>query len=52
MRQLTDGAAFTTYGTDPAIEVLVPGHYAPEPMLLPDFDAVARSLPRTGHHCE
>ncbi len=51
IRRLSDGAAFTTYGTDPAIEVLVPNAYAPEPMVLPDFSAVAGALPATGRHC-
>ena len=45
------GAAFATYGTDPAIEVLVPSAYAPEPMLLTDFTTVAKSLPRTERRC-
>ncbi len=48
---LDDGVAFTTYGRDPALEVLVPKAYAPEPMVLPDFDQVAEALPRTGHAC-
>ncbi|MFN8097007.1 MAG: DUF3515 family protein [Dermatophilaceae bacterium] len=51
IRELTDGTAFTTYGTDPAVEVLVPESYAPETMVLPDFDDAARTLPQTGHHC-
>jgi hypothetical protein len=48
---LSDGYSFTTYGTDPAVEVLVPSAYAPESMILPDLDAVAAALPKTGHHC-
>lgn len=51
VRPLDDGAAFATYGTDPAIEVLVPSAYAPEPMLLTDFTTVAKSLPRTERRC-
>ncbi|MEO7071194.1 MAG: DUF3515 family protein [Nostocoides sp.] len=50
-RQLSDGVAFTTFGTDPAIEVLVPKVYAPEPLLLPAFDAAAKALPRTALTC-
>lgn len=51
IRTLDDGAAFATFGTDPAIEVLVPSTYAPEPMLLTDFTEVAASLPSNGHAC-
>lgn len=51
IRPLDDGHAFTTFGTDPAIEVLIPADYAPETMLLTDFAAAARKLPRTGHSC-
>ena len=38
---LADGTRFTSFGTDPAVEVLVPRAYAPEPLLLPAFTAVA-----------
>ncbi len=48
---LSDGTRFTSFGTDPAVEVLVPGEYAPEPLLLPAFTAVAQSLPRNGLEC-
>ena len=34
---LSDGTRFTSFGTDPALEVLVPKAYAPEPLLLPVF---------------
>ncbi|MGO4602090.1 hypothetical protein [Terrabacter sp. 2YAF2] len=51
VRQLTDGSAATTYGRDPAIEVLAPGSYGAVPLLLPAFTAVARSLPANGRHC-
>lgn len=51
IRRLSDGAAFTTFGTDPALEVLVPKDYAPEPMLLTDFAEVAATLPATGRKC-
>lgn len=50
-RPLSDGTALITYGTDPAIEVLVPQDYAPAPLLLPAFTAAAKSLPRTGRRC-
>jgi hypothetical protein len=51
VRKLTDGSAATTYGRDPAIEVLAPGSYGAVPLLLPAFTAVARSLPTNGRHC-
>jgi hypothetical protein len=50
-RPLTDGTAFTTYGTDPAIEVLIPKVYGPEPLLLPAFSAAAKALPGNGRSC-
>lgn len=49
---LSDGTRLTTFGRDPAIELLVPTDYGPAPLLLPAFDAAARALPRTGHACE
>ena len=48
---LSDGTKFTTFGTDPAIEVLVPKAYAPEPLLLPAFVPAAKALPTNGRHC-
>ena len=48
---LSDGTKFTTFGTDPAIVVLVPRAYAPEPLLLPAFGAAAKALPTNGRHC-
>lgn len=49
---LSDGTRLTTYGRDPAIEVLVPKDYGPAPLLLPAFDDAAERLPRTGRTCE
>lgn len=51
VRSLSDGTAATTFGRDPAIEVLVPGDYGPVPLLLPVFDEVAKALPSNGHRC-
>ena len=48
---LTDGTRFTTFGTDPALEVLVPGDYAPEGLLLPAFTEAARTLSPNGLQC-
>ncbi|MGN6752703.1 MAG: DUF3515 family protein [Intrasporangium sp.] len=51
VRSLSDGSAATTFGTDPAIEVLVPKSYGPAPLQLPVFAAVAKQLPTNGRHC-
>jgi Protein of unknown function (DUF3515) len=48
---LSDGTRFTSFGTDPAVEVLVPKKYAPEPLLLPVFAPVAKALPANGLAC-
>ena len=50
--QLTDGVRFTTYGRSPAIEVLVPSAYKPEPLLLPAFGAAAAAIPQGERHCQ
>ena len=50
--QLTDGVRFTTYGRSPAIEVLVPSAYKPEPLLLPAFGAAAEAIPQGARHCQ
>jgi Protein of unknown function (DUF3515) len=48
---LSDGVRFTTFGRAPAIEVLVPDAYHPEPLLLPAFGAAAKTLPPNGREC-
>ena len=48
---LSDGTRFTSFGTEPAIEVLVPKAYAPEPLLLPAFAPAATALPSNGLAC-
>jgi hypothetical protein len=48
---LTDGMRFTTYGRSPAIEILIPSAYKPEPLLLPAFGAAALSIPQGERHC-
>lgn len=50
--RLTDGVRFTTYGRSPAIEILVPSAYKPEPLLLPAFGAAASAIPQNGRHCQ
>ncbi|MER7071290.1 hypothetical protein [Terrabacter sp. NPDC000476] len=51
VRSLSDGSAATTYGRDPAVEVLAPAAYGAVPLLLPAFSAAARALPENGRHC-
>lgn len=48
---LDDGVRFTTYGRDPAIEVLVPRAYAPEPLLLGAFAATAGVVEQGSNRC-
>lgn len=49
--ELSDGIRFTSFGTDPALEVLVPSDYAPEGLLLPAFSDAVRALPANGLAC-
>ena len=49
--QLGDGTVFTTYGRDPAVQVLVPRAYAPEPLRLPDFSAAVSMVPQGTRRC-
>jgi hypothetical protein len=46
VHRLSDGVRFTTYGREPAIEVLVPSELAPESLVLPAFGAAAQALRR------
>ncbi len=48
---LDDGVRFTTYGRDPAIEVLVPQAYAPEPLLLGAFAVTAGTVEQGSNRC-
>ena len=48
---LSDGSVATTYGRDPAVEVLAPSAYGPVPLLLPAFTSLANTLPRNGRRC-
>jgi len=50
--RLTDGVRFTTYGRSPAIEILVPSDYEPEPLLLPAFSTAASAIPQGARHCQ
>lgn len=51
VERLGDGVKFTTFGRAPAIEVLVPDSYKPEPLLLPAFGPAAKALPTNGRSC-
>lgn len=50
-QKLSDGTRFTTFGRDPAVEVLIPSDYAPEPLLLPAFTKAAEKLPKNTLAC-
>lgn len=49
--RLEDGMRFLSYGRTPAIEVLVPSGYAPEPLVLARFAAAARQIPQGDRRC-
>lgn len=51
VRDLKDGKAFVTYGREPAIEVLVPSDYAPEPLALGAFADAAKQIPQGDRKC-
>lgn len=51
VRRVDDGMVFLTYGRDPAVQVLVPAAYAPEPLILPAFNQAARQIPQGRHRC-
>ena len=51
VERLGDGVKFTTFGRAPAIQVLVPDAYKPEPLLLPAFGPAAKALPTNGRDC-
>jgi hypothetical protein len=49
--RLDDGVRFTTYGRSPAIEVLVPKDYSPEPLVLGAFTRAAQAIPQGDRRC-
>jgi hypothetical protein len=51
MDELDDGVAFTTYGRNPAIEVLVPHVYDTPPLLLPAFTPAAETIAQGPSRC-
>lgn len=48
---LGDGTRLTSFGHDPAIEVIVPQVHGPGPLLLPAFSDAVRELPTNGREC-
>jgi hypothetical protein len=48
---LSDGSSFTTYGREPAVQLLVPRAYAPEPLLLPALSRVVAAVPQGERRC-
>jgi len=50
--RLGDGVRFTTYGRAPAVEILVPDAYQPEPLLLPAFARAASAIPQGQRRCQ
>ncbi len=48
---LDDGVRFTTFGRDPAIEVLVSSAYASEALVMPAFAQAAGVIPQTLGEC-
>ncbi|GAA4874343.1 DUF3515 family protein [Serinicoccus chungangensis] len=45
------GTMFTTYGREPALEVLVPADYDSHPLLLPPLGEAAEAVPQTLGEC-
>lgn len=48
---LGDGTRLTSFGHDPAIEVIVPQEQGPGPLLLPAFSEAVEELPTNGREC-
>lgn len=50
-RRVEGGMVFVSYGRAPAVEVLVPQRYAPEPLLLGAFAHATEAIPQGSHRC-
>jgi hypothetical protein len=50
-RPVDGGYDFTTYGREPAVQVLVPKHYAPEAFALTGLAAAVSGIPQGEHRC-
>jgi hypothetical protein len=51
VQDLSDGKDFTTYGRSPAVQVLVPKHYAPEEFALTALTSAVATIPQSEHRC-
>jgi hypothetical protein len=51
VRQLSGGEDFTTYGRTPAVQVLVPDHYAPEEFALTGLTPAIATIQQSAHRC-
>jgi hypothetical protein len=51
VQDLSDGKGFTTFGRSPAVEVLVPKHYAPEEFALTGLSSAVATIPQGEHRC-
>ena len=49
--ELGDGVRLTSFGRDPAIEVIVPSEHGPGPLLLPAFASAVEELPTNDYEC-
>lgn len=49
--ELDDGVSFTTFGRDPALEVLVPDAYDTPPLLMPVFAEAAQVIDQGERRC-
>lgn len=50
-RAVDGGYDFTTYGRVPAVQVLVPKHYAPETFALTGLSSAVGAIPQGEHRC-
>ena len=51
VRSLSDGEDFTTFGRTPAVQVLVPSHYAPEEFALTGLSPAIAAIPQGADRC-
>lgn len=49
--ELSDGWRFTSYGRDPAVEVLAPEEHDPDALLLTAFNPAAEAVPQGDRRC-
>ena len=51
VQSLSDGEDFTTFGRTPAVQVLVPSHYAPEEFALTGLSPAIAAIPQGADRC-